>query len=67
MVDRWIDQSSADARVIMQVHDELVLEAAEDAAEGIAAEVARIMESAASLKVPLKVDWGLGSNWDEAH
>ena len=67
MVDRWIDQSGADARVIMQVHDELVLEAAEDAAGGIAAEVARIMESAASLKVPLKVDWGLGSNWDEAH
>ena len=67
MVDRWIDESGADARVIMQVHDELVLEAAEDAAEGIAAEVARIMESAASLKVPLKVDWGLGSNWDEAH
>ena len=66
-VDRWIDESGADARVIMQVHDELVLEAAEDAAEGIAAEVARIMESAASLKVPLKVDWGLGSNWDEAH
>ena len=67
MVDRWIDESGADARVIMQVHDELVLEAAEDAAEDIAAEVARIMESAASLNVPLKVDWGLGSNWDEAH
>ena len=67
MVDRWIDESGADARVIMQVHDELVLEAAEDAAEDIAAEVARIMESAASLRVPLKVDRGLGSNWDEAH
>ena len=67
MVDRWIDESGADARVIMQVHDELVLEVAEDAADDIAAKMARIMESAASLNVPLKVDWGLGSNWDEAH
>ncbi len=66
-VDRWIGESGADARVIMQVHDELVLEAAENAAGEIAAEVARIMESAASLKAPLKVDWGLGSNWDQAH
>ena len=67
MVDRWIDGSRADARLIMQVHDELVLEVAEDAAEDMAAEVERIMKSAASLKVPLKVDWDLGGNWDEAH
>ena len=66
-VDRWIDESGADARQIMQVHDELVLEVAENSADEIAAEVVRIMESAASLKVPLKVDWKLGSNWDEAH
>ena len=67
MVDRWIDESGADARLIMQVHDELVLEVAEDAAAILAAEVERIMKSAASLKVPLKVDWDLGDNWDEAH
>ena len=67
MVDRWIDESGADARLIMQVHDELVLEVAENAAGELAAEVERIMKSAASLKVPLKVDWDLGSNWDEAH
>ena len=66
-VDRWLDESGADARQIMQVHDELVLEVAENSADEIAAEVVRIMESAASLKVPLKVDWKLGSNWDEAH
>ena len=66
-VDRWIGDSGADARLIMQVHDELVLEVAEHAAEDLAAEVERIMKSAASLKVPLKVDWDLGSNWDEAH
>ena len=66
-VDRWIDESGADARQIMQVHDELVLEVAENTADEITAEVVRTMESAASLKVPLKVDWKLGSNWDEAH
>ena len=66
-VDRWLEDSGADARQIMQVHDELVLEVAEDAATEIATEVAGIMESAASLDVPLKVDWNLGSNWDEAH
>ena len=66
-VDRWLGESGADARQIMQVHDELVLEVAENTADEITAEVARIMESAASLKVPLKVDWKLGSNWDEAH
>ena len=66
-VDRWLDESGADARQIMQVHDELVLEVAENTADEITAEVVRIMESAASLKVPLKVDWKLGSNWDEAH
>ena len=67
MVDRWIEASGADARLIMQVHDELVLEVAEDAAGDLAAEVERIMKAAASLKVPLKVDWDLGDNWDEAH
>ena len=66
-VDDWIERSGADARPTMQVHDELVLEVAEAAAPDIGAEVAGIMESAASLEVPLKVDWALGANWDDAH
>ena len=66
-VDDWIERSGADARLTMQVHDELVLEVAEAAAPDIGAEVAGIMESAASLEVPLKVDWALGANWDDAH
>ena len=66
-VDRWLGESGADARQIMQVHDELVLEVAADFATEISTEVAGIMESAASLDVPLKVDWNLGDNWDEAH
>ncbi|MGI9259983.1 MAG: DNA polymerase I, partial [Gammaproteobacteria bacterium] len=66
-VDRWLTSSDTDARVIMQVHDELVLEVAEDKTEEIAAEIAKLMESAAELRVPLKVDYGIGNNWDEAH
>jgi DNA polymerase-1 len=66
-VDWWITDSGTDARLIMQVHDELVLEVADDSADEIAAEVAKLMEGAASLSVPLKVDFGLGANWDEAH
>jgi DNA polymerase-1 len=66
-VDEWLTSSGADARVIMQVHDELVLEVIEPECEEIAGEVKRIMEAAASLSVPLKVDFGLGDNWDQAH
>jgi DNA polymerase-1 len=66
-IHAWLCESSADARLIMQVHDELVLEAREEHAEAIAAEVERLMESAAELAVPLKVDAGIGANWDVAH
>lgn len=66
-VDRWLAESGADARLIMQVHDELVLEVEAGAAESLAEEISARMEAAASLRVPLKVDFGLGSNWDEAH
>ena len=66
-VDEWLREGNIDARLIMQVHDELVLEVAEDSAEDCAREVAKIMEAAAQLDVLLKVEWGVGSNWDEAH
>jgi DNA polymerase I len=66
-VDDWIETLGHDVKLIMQVHDELVLEVAETAAEETAREVARIMESAAELTVPLRVDTGIGRNWDEAH
>jgi DNA polymerase I len=56
-----------DARVIMQVHDELVLEVAEDSVDEVSAEISRLMSSAADLAVPLVVDVGVGDNWDEAH
>jgi len=67
LVDKWIMDERLDARLIMQVHDELILEVPEDSAENLAQEVARIMETSVVLDVRLKVEYGLGSNWDEAH
>jgi DNA polymerase-1 len=55
------------ARLVLQVHDELVVEAHEDEAEVVAALVKECMESAANLEVPLKVDVGIGKNWAEIH
>ncbi len=66
-VDRWISNTGIDARVILQVHDELVLEVAEDAVERVRLGLKDTMESAAVLSVPLAVDVGVGHNWDEAH
>ncbi len=66
-VAAWLEQHQASARLIMQVHDELVVEVPERHAEEVAAAVVRIMEAAAELRVPLRVDSGLGANWDEAH
>jgi len=66
-VHRWLAEEDVDARVIMQVHDELVLEVAEAAADAVAAGLVERMSRAAELAVPLKVDTGVGANWDEAH
>ena len=66
-VDRWIESDRPPVRMIMQVHDELVFEVAEDAVEDATGAVRAAMEAAASLKVPLAVDLGVGDNWDEAH
>ncbi len=66
-VDAWLADRGHDTRLIMQVHDELVIEAPEAEIDEVAAGVIRIMEAAAELRVPLKVDSGIGDNWDEAH
>ncbi|MQX51975.1 DNA polymerase I [Alcanivorax sediminis] len=66
-VHDWLETTDFDAKMIMQVHDELVFEVAEDQVEGLVKEVKGRMESAAKLKVPLIVDAGIGENWDEAH
>jgi len=66
-VSDWIKSSGACAKIIMQVHDELVIEAETSSLQGIMDSVRNIMESAASLDVPLLVDVGQGANWEEAH
>ncbi|MFC3608065.1 DNA polymerase I [Stutzerimonas tarimensis] len=66
-VDRWLLDSGQDARVILQVHDELVLEVRDDLIEPIRQAIVPLMSGAATLDVPLRVDTGVGRNWDEAH
>ncbi len=66
-VDAWLQTSGAPARLIMQVHDELVLEVADEAVGTLVQQLRQHMAHAAELAVPLKVDVGIGRNWDEAH
>ncbi len=66
-VDARCQENDAGARLIMQVHDELVLEVRADKVAEATAMVREHMMAAASLRVPLKVDVGTGPNWDEAH
>jgi DNA polymerase-1 len=66
-VDAWLQTLDGAARMIMQVHDELVFEVRDDAIASITAGVRERMMGAAKLSVPLIVDIGVGKNWDEAH
>lgn len=66
-VHGWLEAEPGRGRMIMQVHDELVFEVAADDADAFGAKVQAIMCDAAELAVPLQVDVGQGSNWDEAH
>ena len=66
-VDAWLQRSRLPARLIMQVHDELVLEVADGAVPAVVGPLREHMAQAANLTVPLKVDVGVGHNWDEAH
>ncbi len=64
--DQWLAESRKTVRMIMQMPDELFFEVAEDAVADVQAVVVAQMEAAAELSVPLKVDAGVGKNWDEA-
>ncbi|MCY1295806.1 DNA polymerase I [compost metagenome] len=66
-VDNWLQDSGLDAKVILQVHDELVLEVREDLVEQVSERIRPLMSGAAELDVPLVVEVGVGDNWDEAH
>ena len=67
-VDDWIRKTASDdVTMMMQVHDELVFEIKEDKVETYVSTITALMESAATLNVPLVVEAGVGENWDEAH
>lgn len=66
-VSQWLTEHNCDARIIMQVHDELVLEVNESQVEELISPLCAKMASAATLAVPLIVDAGTGENWDQAH
>lgn len=65
-VDRELKKINAQSRMLLQVHDELVLEVMPDELEQVRAIVEKEMDSAITLRVPLEVSAGLGKNWEEA-
>ena len=66
-IDNWLAMGELDARMLLQVHDELVFEVSEKDLDQLTQGVKFRMTSAAALDVPLVVDVGVGDNWDEAH
>ncbi|HID7484970.1 DNA polymerase I [Morganella morganii] len=66
-VDDWLQKENIDALMIMQVHDELVFEVRKEQQAEMAEKIRSLMEAAMKLDVPLKVEAGVGANWDEAH
>lgn len=66
-LDRWLKEQHLKSRLILQVHDELILEVPEDEVELVKQNVAGIMQSAASLSVPLLAEVGVADNWEAAH
>ncbi len=66
-VHHWLADKGDDTRMIMQVHDELVFEVAEERVQNSQQQIARLMVAAADLSIKLEVDTGVGANWHEAH
>jgi len=66
-VDAWLQGQGDQARMIMQVHDELVFETDAEFLEVLQRNVVELMSASAQMRVPLVVDAGVGDNWDEAH
>lgn len=66
-VDDWLQKDKVSAHIIMQVHDELVVEVKASEVDSVSAKLCELMSKAAKLDVPLLVEAGVGDNWDEAH
>ena len=66
-IDQWIREENIKTRMLLQVHDELIFELHEDERDWVPTIIVKKMEQAIELKVPLKVEWGIGDHWLEAH
>ena len=66
-IDSWLTERALKTRMIMQVHDELVLEVPNNELKDIPKVISSLMSGVAELRVPLRVDVGCGVNWAEAH
>jgi DNA polymerase-1 len=66
-VQGWLDRERLATRLVLQVHDELVLEVPAAEVARVQRELPGLMNSVAALRVPLVVDVGTGANWDQAH
>lgn len=66
-VQRWLDAEGLRSRIVLQVHDELVLEVPENEKEAVMRKLPELMAGAASLRVPLVASVGVGSSWEAAH
>ena len=66
-VQRWLDEKNMATKLVLQVHDELVLEVPDSELAEVRLELPRLMTQVAKLRVPLVVEVGVGANWDEAH
>ena len=66
-VQNWLEQEKLQTRMIMQVHDELVLEVADAEVELVRQKLPELMANVATLDVPLLAEVGIGHNWEEAH
>jgi DNA polymerase-1 len=64
---KWINTEQLGARLVMQVHDELVFEVPDDEIELVKLRVRELMSRVADLRVPLLTEVGVGKNWDQAH
>ena len=66
-VEHWIEREGLQSRLLLQVHDELILEVPDAELERVRAELPPLMTQVAQLRAPLLVEVGVGANWDEAH
>ena len=64
---KWLDEEGLKSKLLLQVHDELILETPEEELALVKKHLPELMTGVAQLKVPLLVEVGVGMNWEEAH